>query len=70
MGAIYRRPNIQQTLAPTQVEVNASITKLLKSDGSIAILSKGVSGSESRVSTFHSPVGGSFVYTVTPIVIA
>ena len=42
----------------------------LRSDGSIGILSKGVSGTESRVSTFHSPVGGIFVYTVTPIVIA
>ena len=46
------------------------IAKLLRSDGSIGILSKGVSRSESRVSTFHSPVGGILVYTVTPIVIA
>ena len=49
---------------------SSTTAKLLRSDGSIGILSKGVSGTESRVSTFHSPVGGIFVYTVTPIVIA
>ena len=55
------------TSAPSNCS-SASMVKSLKSDGSITILSRGVSGTESRVSTFHSPVGGILAYTVTPIV--